>query len=240
MKRNVEVLPNLAELVERARVLVVERAEAAIATHGQFTLAMAGGSTPKPLYEALANEALPWDKIHFFWGDERYVPPDHPDSNEGMARRTWLDKVAIPPGNIHPMPTDEADPAIAAQRYEQELQTFFQLSPGQFPSLDVILLGIGDDAHTASLFPYTNALKVRDKLVAVGNKNGHPRITLTVPTLNQAQCVLFLVAGANKQGALKQIFAKQADEMTYPARLIHPQEELWWLLDSAAGQNLGL
>lgn len=238
MNRTVEVLPDKAALVQRSLELILDKLKLAIAERNQFTIALAGGSTPKPLYEALAEQDLPWDKIHVFWGDERYVPPDHPDSNEGMARQAWLDKVSIPAANIHPMPTDESDPAIAAQKHEQQLQAFFQTALGSFPTLDVILLGIGDDAHTASLFPHTAALGVRDRLITVGNKDGQPRITFTAPLINQARCVMFLVSGASKQAALSQIFAADADEQTYPARLIQPQGELWWLLDQTAGEQL--
>ncbi|MBD1842992.1 6-phosphogluconolactonase [Cyanobacteria bacterium FACHB-63] len=231
MNPQIEILADLNALVDRTLELVVEKLQAAIATRNIATIALSGGSTPKPLYEKLAQQNLPWDKLHIFWGDERYVPADHPDSNQRMARLAWLDKVPIPPANIHPMPTDDADPAIAAQKHEAELQTFFNTEPGEFPAFDVILLGIGDDAHTASLFPHTPALQVRDRLITVGNKDGNPRITFTAPLINAAQTVIFMVAGANKYNALAQIFADQADENTYPARLIKPEGELWWLLE---------
>lgn len=235
MDKIVEVLPDLSALVERSREVIVQKLQAAIAQRGICTIALAGGGTPKPLYEKLATESLPWDKVHIFWGDERYVPPDHPNSNQRMARLAWLDRVEIPASNIHPMPTDEAEPAIAAQKHAADLQAFFS---GEAPIFDVILLGIGDDAHTASLFPHTEALTVRDRLITVGNKDGQPRITFTVPLINQARTVVFMVAGASKQSALSQIFATDADEMTYPARLIQPDGELWWLLDQAAGAKL--
>jgi 6-phosphogluconolactonase len=238
VKRMIEVLPTQADLVERALQLVLAKLHRAIAERNQFTIALSGGNTPKPLYEAIAAQDLPWEKVHIFWGDERYVPPDHPDSNEGMARWAWLSKVPIPANNIHPMPTDAADPAVAAANHEQQLQDFFKVKSGEFPSLDVVLLGMGDDAHTASLFPQTAALQVRDRLITVGNKDGQPRITFTVPLINQARCVLFMVAGASKQPALAQVFAADADAISYPSRLIQPQGELWWLLDQAAGQNL--
>jgi 6-phosphogluconolactonase len=237
-EKHVEVLADKSALVERALTLVLAQAEAAIAERGVFTIALAGGSTPKPLYEALAQQDLPWHQIQVLWGDERYVPPDHPDSNEGMARRAWLQHVPIPAANIHPMPTDEAEPSRAAERYEQELQQLFQLSPGGFPKLDVILLGIGDDGHTASLFPQTAALKVQNQLITVGNKDGQPRITFTAALINQARCVVFMVTGASKQPALAEIFAEDADAMTYPARLIQPAGSLWWLLDQAAGEKI--
>jgi 6-phosphogluconolactonase len=236
--KTVEVLPNLSALVQRSLNITLEKVRTAIAERGTFTIALSGGSTPKPLYEAIATQDLPWGNIHVFWGDERYVPPDHPDSNQGMTRRAWLDRVNIPPANIHPMPTDKADPAVASAKHEQELQAFFQIPPGEFPRFDLILLGMGDDGHTASLFPYTEALRVSDRLVTVGHKDGQPRLTFTVPLINQARCVIFMVAGANKQAALAQVFAPTGDEQAYPSRLIQPIGELWWLLDQAAGQNL--
>jgi 6-phosphogluconolactonase len=237
MDRHIQVLPSKAALVDAARQLIVERARAAIAQRGRFTIALAGGGTPKPLYEALAKEELPWEQVWVFWGDERYVPPTHPDSNEGMARQAWLNHVPIPADHIYPMPTDAADPAIAAQRYNQQLLDVLQ--PAEtVPSLDVILLGMGDDGHTASLFPHTDALTVSDRLITVGNKDGQPRITFTAPLINQAACVLFLVAGASKQPALAHVFADVDDDATYPSRLIRPQGELWWLLDEAAAGGL--
>jgi 6-phosphogluconolactonase len=237
--KQVEILADKTALIQQALELVLEKLHAAITARGIATLALSGGSTPKPLYEALAQQDLPWDKLHIFWGDERYVPPTHPDSNEGMARQAWLNHVPIPASHIHPMPTDASDPAVAAERYEHDIRQFFQVPPGRFPSLDVILLGMGDDGHTASLFPHTAALQVQDRLITVGNKDGQPRLTFTVPLINQARCVVFIVAGASKQPALAQIFAPTADAMMYPSRLIDPQGELWWLLDREAGQVLG-
>lgn len=238
MKKIVEVLPDEHALIERSRDIMLEKINTAIAERGLCTIALSGGSTPKPLYEALSRQQLPWDKIHIFWGDERYVPPDEPESNQLMARTAWLDKVEIPKGNIHPMLTDEADPAVAASKHEQELQEFFQVPAGKFPVFDIILLGIGDDGHTASLFPHTETLKVSDRLVTVGNKDGQPRITFTYTLINQARYVIFVVAGRNKQVALAQIFAPDGDASTYPSRLIQPHGELWWLLDRAAGEHL--
>jgi 6-phosphogluconolactonase len=238
MKKIVEVLANREELIDRSLGIVLSKIPSAIAERGVCTIAAAGGSTPEPLYRALSGQDLPWDKIHVFWGDERYVPPEHPDSNQKMARLAWLDRVNIPASNIHPMPTGAGDPAADASAHQIELQQFFKVSDGEFPAFDIILLGIGDDAHTASLFPGTAALQVRDALVTVGNKDGQPRITFTVPLINRARCVIFMVAGASKQPALAQIFAPAADEMTYPARLVQPEGELWWLLDAAAGSSV--
>jgi 6-phosphogluconolactonase len=238
MQKIVEVLPDKEALIKRSLEVVLSKIQEAIEKSDRFTIALAGGGTPKPLYEAIATQNLPWEKIHVFWGDERYVPADHPDSNQGMARNAWLNKVDIPAANIHPMPTEGASPVADAEKHEAQLQEFFGIPAGTFPDFDVILLGIGDDAHTASLFPHTDALQVQDQLVTVGNKDGQPRITFTAPLINHAHCVIFLVAGSSKRPALAQIFAPEADAVTYPARLIQPQGELWWLLDESAGQEL--
>lgn len=238
MSQKIEVLPDVTAIVQRSLDLFLSALNQAIAERGQFTVALAGGSTPKPLYEAIARQSLPWEKICVFWGDERYVAADHPDSNEGMARQAWLDRVPIPAANIYAVPTSAADPAVAAEEYNRTLQTFFQVQPDEFPAIDLILLGMGDDGHTASLFPHTDALEVRDRLITVGNKASQPRITFTAPLINQARCVVFMVAGANKRSALAQIMSDAADDSTYPARLIQPQGELWWLLDRAAGEGL--
>lgn len=247
MNRKIEVLPDQAALIQRSLDLILAKIITAIEERGLCTVALSGGSTPKPLYEAIATQKLPWDKIHVFWGDERYVTPDHPDSNQLMARRAWLDRVDIPPANIHAMSTDEPDPADAARKHEEHLREFFHQG-GDFPAFDLILLGMGDDGHTASLFPHTEALFVgvseaspkETRLITVGNKDGQPRLTFTYTLINLARCVIFIVAGANKRSALDQIFAPVADDLTYPARLIQPQGELWWLLDQAAGQDLQL
>lgn len=238
MFKVVEVLPDQESLIQRSLEVVMEKLRAALQARGQCTIALSGGSTPKPLYQKLAEQSLPWDKVHVFWGDERYVPDRHPDSNVHMARQAWLDRVSLPLANIHPMPTDGTDPAMDAQRYEDQLQEFFHTKPGEFPVLDVVLLGMGDDGHTASLFPHTPALQVCDRLITVGEKDGQPRLTFTVPLINEAACVVFVVAGANKRPALAQVFAPIADNESYPSRLIQPQRELYWLLDEAAGLEL--
>ncbi|MGB2925491.1 MAG: 6-phosphogluconolactonase, partial [Limnothrix sp.] len=151
----------------------------------------------------------------------------------------WLDRVDIPATNIHPMPTAAADPAQDAATHDQELKNFFSASSDQMPRFDIILLGMGDDGHTASLFPFTPALDVGDRLITVGEKQGEPRITFTVPFINAARNVIFLIAGANKQEALQKIFHSDADPKAYPTKLIAPDEGcLWWLLDAEAGAEL--
>ena len=238
MTQFIEVLSDKTSLIARAQDIILDKINSKIAQNDRFTIALAGGGTPKPLYESLSMQELPWSKIHVFWGDERYVPADHPDSNQLMARQAWLDKVAIPESNVHPIAVGGKNPEEDAAHHERELKEFFGVAAGEFPTFDLILLGIGDDGHTASLFPHTPVLQESQKAIAVGNKSGQPRLTFTVPLINQADCVLFLVAGANKTDALKQILEEDADNMAYPARLIQPQGELWWLLDESAGKPL--
>ncbi|NEO53552.1 MAG: 6-phosphogluconolactonase [Okeania sp. SIO3B5] len=230
MNKQVKLLQSKEELIEQALEICLAKMQEAISQRGQCTIALAGGNTPRPLYEFIATQNLPWDKIHVFWGDERYVNPDHSDSNQKMARQAWLDRVPIPPTNIHAMPTGAGNPEADASSHDAHLREFFQVSPGDFPSFDLILLGMGGDAHTASLFPHTDALQISDRLVTVGNKDGQPRLTFTVPLINQARCIIFLVAGADKQAALDRVFAENGDEMKYPSRLIQSKGELHWLL----------
>jgi 6-phosphogluconolactonase len=218
-------------LINQATVLIINKIKSAIAKNNICTIALAGGSTPKPIYEAIAESDLPWDKIHVFWGDERYVLPTHPDSNEKMAREAWLDKVGFPGSNIHPMPTTGNNPQADADKYNQELLDFFAITSG-FPTFDLILLGMGDDGHTASLFPHTQALQVCDRLITVGNKGDSLRLTFTVPLINQADWVIFLVSGSNKQEALQQVFSDTGDSNQYPSKLIKPRGELIWFISN--------
>lgn len=229
-----EVLANLEEIVERAKLLLLQAIKQ---KKGDiFSLVVAGGSTPKPLYEALAKEKLDGSQLHIFWGDERYVPPTDPQSNQKMVKEAWLDRVNLPAANIHPMPTYFASPAEAAMEYQRHLESFFALTPPAFPVFDFVLLGMGDDGHTASLFPHTEALRVTDRWVTVGQKDNQPRLTLTVPVLNNAKQIVFLVSGASKQQALQAVLAPTGDNYQYPARLI--KGNVLWLVDRAAfGKN---
>jgi 6-phosphogluconolactonase len=234
MTQQVLVYPDRQALVQAALMLVLERIRTAIDQRGSCTIALSGGSTPQPLYAALAQADLPWQQIQIYWGDERYVPATHPDSNYGMTKRVWLDLVSIPAENVHPMPTDFADPQLAAVEYDRQLHRNFGTVTGQIPTFDLVLLGMGDDGHTASLFPHTAALSVCDRLVTVGEKDGEPRLTFTFSLLNQSRAVIFLISGASKQPALKAIFTPIGDLNHYPSRGIKPQGELLWLLDEAA------
>ena len=232
MARQVEIWNDRAEIASRALVLCQLAYNEAIAKDASFTIVAAGGSTPRVLYELLANKDWDWSKVHVFWGDERYVPVTDPQSNEGMTRAAWLDRVSIPAENIHAIPTDDDDPAIAAAKYEQHIQEFFGVQAGEIPQFDLVLLGMGDDGHTASLFPHTPALKVSDRLVTVGEKDGQPRITMTVPLINQAKEIVFMIEGAAKAKALTAVLAPKGDVNQYPSRLI--TGNTIWLCDRTA------
>jgi 6-phosphogluconolactonase len=232
MARQVEIWNDRAEIASRALLLCQIAYDQAIAASKNLTIVAAGGSTPRVLYELLANKEWDWSKVHIFWGDERYVPVSDPQSNQGMTRAAWLDRVAIPENNIHPIPTDADDPAIAAAQYEQHIHEFFGTQSGEIPEFDLILLGMGDDGHTASLFPHTAALKVRDRLITVGEKDGQPRITMTVPLINGAKEILFMIEGAAKAKALNSVLAPNGDINQYPSRLI--VGNTIWLCDRTA------
>lgn len=213
---------------EAARELVDIAAEAA-AGRGAFRLALAGGSTPRGLYELLAGDpvlsrAVPWAKTHVFFGDERHVPPDQPDSNYRMAQETLLSKVPVPPVNVHRIAGELPDTSRAAAAYEQELAAHFGLSPGQFPRFDLALLGLGPEGHTASLFPETPALEETSRLAVatwVAKLNAH-RITLTAPVFNAAANVAFLVAGKDKAASLKAVLEGPYEPRRVPAQLVRP------------------
>jgi 6-phosphogluconolactonase len=155
-----------------------------------------------------------------------------------MTKRVWLDLVPMPAANIHPMPTDLADPQLAAAAYDRSIAAHFGLEAGVMPNFDITLLGMGDDGHTASLFPHTAALAVVDRSVTVGDKDGEPRLTLTIGAIDKSRTTMFLVCGASKQPALRAVFAPIGDDIAYPSRQIQPDGELLWLLDSAARSGI--
>ena len=195
----------------------------------RFTLALSGGNTPRPLYHLLATEyrhRVEWNRVHLFWGDERYVPPDHPASNFRMARESLIEPLRIPSANVHAMPVEESSPERAAELYEGHLREFF----GTMPRFDLILLGMGADGHTASLFPSTPALAERKRWVTVGEAPTEPRIrlTLTLPVLNAGKCVYFLVTGIDKAEGVRSVLIENAP---LPAGLVNPRggELMWWL-----------
>ena len=205
---------------------------------------MSGGSTPKSLYNLLATNArtaLPWDRMYFFWGDERHVPPTDADSNYRMADEAMLSKVPVPAGNVFRMATENPDAAQVADDYEKTLRKFFQLSLGDVPQFDLILLGLGPDGHTASLFPGTAALQEKSRLVVSNwvEKLKTHRLSFTFPVLNAARCVAFLVSGTDKASVLKTVLEENAPGEQYPAKLVNPTTgRLIWFLDRAAASFL--
>jgi 6-phosphogluconolactonase len=227
------------DLFQAAVADFVSRANAAILSHGKFTVALSGGSTPKSLYQLLASGSIPnipWGKIYLFFGDERNVPPDHAESNYRMAKAALL--FQVPEENVFRIPA-EKDAATAAREYEHTLQTFFKLQPGQFPRFDLIYLGLGPDGHTASLFPGTVALAENKRLVVDNwvEKFKTYRITLTYPVLNHAACVTFLACGADKAPMLREVLDNKNADL--PSQRVQPAAgELIWMVDKAATSGL--
>lgn len=227
--------PDAEALAERAADWFLDMTER---RDGRIVVALSGGSTPRRLYELLAaaprRERVPWQRIHWFWGDERFVPPDHPDSNARMARDAMLSRVAIPDGNIHAVPTQGLTPEDAARAYEQELAAIHggnRLEPTQ-PLFDLTLLGLGSDGHTASLFPGSVALAERQRwVVAVTGAKPEPRITLTYPALDSSRSMGFLVAGEGKRAVLARALA---GDLGLPAARVAPIGRCWLFTDLAA------
>jgi 6-phosphogluconolactonase len=224
----------------------VRIAKAACASRGCFSVALAGGSTPRLLYQLLAEEPfrtqVDWPRVEFFWGDERAVPQDHADSNYGMARAALLLKLALPAEKIHRMEAERTDRAAAARDYQAELTRVFSTAPdGDPPVLDLVLLGMGADGHTASLFPHTDALKETRRWVVANHvpKLNADRLTMTSVILNRAAHVLFLVAGKDKAAALAQVLEGPRDHERLPSQLIRPTAgTLTWLVDDPAAAEL--
>jgi 6-phosphogluconolactonase len=237
MAAEVQIVPDSAALAQTAAQEFHRLAEAAVRERGRFSVALSGGNTPRSVYSLLAAEHkdLPWDRIHAFFGDERHVPPDHPDSNFRMASESLLSRVPIPTANIHRIHA-ELDPEAAANQYDSELRDFFHLLDHDWPRFDLVLLGLGDDGHTASLFPGSQALKDVSHLVVANwvDKLQAFRITLTFPVLNHALETFFLVSGAGKVQILSDVLRPGVNK--YPAQSIHPTDgRLLWLVDRDAG-----
>lgn len=233
--------PDAKELAEHAAKSFVKHSKYAIAKRGRFAVALSGGSTPRAIFAVLSAEPfkseVEWSKVHIFWGDERNVPPDHNDSNYRMAKETLLDHVAIPAENVHRM-EGELDAAEAAANYMAGIDTFFGDEP---PHFDLIHLGMGDDGHTASLFPGTTALGATDATVVSNfvEKFNTNRITFTAPLINAARAVEFFVTGANKVDPLFEVLKGTRHHELYPSQLISPSNgTLTWLVDEAAAARL--
>lgn len=241
MQPDIRIVRDKEALNQAAAAEIEHRALETIRAKRSFTVALAGGSTPKTVYATLADppaaQRLPWDKMYFFFGDERHVPPDHPDSNYRMAEDTLFCKVPVTRDHLFRVPAENPDADQAAQLYDRSIREFFRLQPGEFPRFDLILLGLGPDGHTASLFPDTAALREPTRLVVanwVPKFNTH-RITFTVPVLNNAAAVMFMVSGEEKREALKAVLQSNASPEHFPARLVRPASgELIWLIDEDA------
>lgn len=241
MKTNLLVAPSKAEWVELAVETILTQARQAIAARGIYTLVLSGGSTPAPVYTRLAAlstaEHLDWEKVAIFWGDERCVPPTDAQSNYRMAKQTLLDHLPLKPAHIFRM-MGELEPEAAAQDYEGVLEAFFHQREKRF---DTLLLGLGDDGHTASLFPGTDGLKENHRWAI---PNIHPytntwRITLTYPAINQSRQILFLVAGSGKAAVAADCILNPQGPPPYPAKQVTGLETApLWLLDADAAQNI--
>lgn len=242
MTPEIKILPDGAALNLAAAQEFQTAAEQAIAQRGRFSVALSGGNTPRSVYSLLAQQyktSLHWNKIHIFFGDERSVPPDHPDSNYRMANEALLSHVPIPLENVHRIRA-ELDPEAAAKDYENQLRSFFQLANNAWPRFDLILLGLGEDGHTASLFPGSSALGESSRLAAPTwvEKKKTFRITLTYPVLNNAAEDLFIVSGAEKGEILSKVFG-QPGGSEFPSQRIHPTNgRLLWLIDEVAARLL--
>jgi 6-phosphogluconolactonase len=240
------VEPDAATLAQRAARYFVEKTEEAVALRGRARIAISGGSTPKAAFRRLADSGqpwrarMPWDKLELFWVDERCVPPDHPESNYRMTREALLDHVPLQPGQIHRM-EGELEPEAAAARYESELRNSFRLEGAETPRFDLIALGMGDDGHTASLFPHTAAIHNMSHLVAANfvPQKDKWRITLTWPVINQASTLFFLIGGADKAQILNEVLTGPQDPERLPSQLIWPASGILTLiLDKAAAALL--
>jgi 6-phosphogluconolactonase len=237
----ISILANYETLSHTAAEMFVAQAQWAVSKDNYFSIAFSGGSTPQRMYELLAQkdirDRVPWENTFVFWGDERCVPPDHPSSNQLMLRQLLLDHVNIPKQNIFPI-SGTLPPEKAAQEYEVTLRKFFT---NKRPGFDLILLGLGENGHTASLFPGTLALDETQRWVTdiyVDELKMH-RITLTARFINRAEKIVFLVSGASKALVLKEVCEGPPDPHRLPAQLIKPSEgELVWLVDQEAGSLL--
>jgi 6-phosphogluconolactonase len=240
----IRVCVNVAELVREAAGHIVSTLQEAIRLSGSASFVLSGGATPRSVYDLLGSEEfrdrIEWPKVHIFWGDERCVPPGHPESNFRMANESLIRRIAIPAANVHRIPA-ERPPQEAARMYQSEIRRVLQLREQERPRFSLVLLGLGEDGHTASLFPRTQALQERLRLVTevyVESVNGS-RVTLTLPAINNARQVVFLVTGKQKARILQAIAATDVPE--YPANLIRPASgSLLWMVDADAASQLTL
>jgi 6-phosphogluconolactonase len=241
MPGDIKIFKDETELFNAAASFLIKTAADAIAARGRFTISLSGGHTPEKLYALLAQDTyskqIDWSKTFVFWGDERCVASDDPLNNARMAKSLLLDKVAIPQENIYPTPVD-LSPADGAVKYEQQIKTFFG---NEAPRFDLILLGMGDNAHTASLFPGTDILKETSRLVkeVYVEEQKMFRITMTAPLINLAYNIVFLLTGKAKTATLRTVLNVPYQPDKYPVQLIKPTEgKLYWFIDSEAASLL--
>ena len=239
------ICSNPTDLSRKAAARFVDIARETVSTQGRFTVCLSGGNTPRDTYALLASEPfrdeVPWTQVHFFWGDERCIPLDHFDNHYRMASDILISKVPISAQNVHRIRGEATDPVQAASEYEVLLRSFFGLASGDFPQFDLILLGMGADAHMASLFPGTEALGETQRLVVPNYvpKLDATRLTLTLPVLNHAHCVMFLVTGESKADAVRAVFKASDDQPKLPAHFIRPEKgTVVWLIDEGAAKGL--
>lgn len=241
LRATVEVHPDAHGAARATAQGFARRAREAVAERGRFSVALSGGTAPRESYALLAEEplrsAIPWEGVHLFWGDERCVPPGHARSNFGMANEAFVSRVPLPPGHVHRMP-GELPPARGAAAYAAELEAFFG---GGVPRFDLVHLGVGPDAHTASLFPFDDSLRERDRLVVpvLHRPTGEWRLSLTAPVLNAAARVEFLALGASKAEVVRAVVRGAPDPFRLPAQLVRPRDgEVVWMLDAPAAAGL--
>lgn len=239
----VVIYPDTSTLSQEAAQYIVRLANEAIVSHGRFSIALSGGTTPKVLYGLLATEPyrdqIDWSQVEIFWSDERCVPPDSSDSNYQLAQEVLLSKIPISTNQIHRMPADKPDRDAASLEYTQEMQRIF--GTDGIPSFDLLQLGMGPEGHTASLFPHQPSLQEQQRLVMPVNvpKPPPPRLTFTPPLLNAAKHVLFLVTGADKADAVQAVLESAYQPEEYPAQIVRPPHgEVTWMLDTAAAGKL--
>jgi 6-phosphogluconolactonase len=230
--------PDVAQAGREAAARMTKAIRDAIRDRGSASIALSGGSSPLEAYRLLAAETIDWNKVHVYWVDERAVPPTHERSNYGAAKAALLDPAGVPPANVHRMRGEASDLAIAAQDYEAELRETVKAKLGGLPSLDLLVMGIGEDGHTASLFPDEPTLNVTDRLVAAVPAKGdrEARLTLTPPVLENARASVVLVLGASKHAALEKIWAANGRAEATPGRVIRGfRGSITWVIDRAAG-----
>jgi len=234
------------EWAHDAAALLLRISEQSIRSNGRFLVALSGGATPKTLYQTLTvpewKGRFNWPQTIFLFGDERCTPPEHPESNFGMAQATLFQPLGIQPDHIYRIKGEQQDPASAAQEYENTLRRLTHCLAPELPRIDLILLGLGEDGHTASLFPGTAALQEQRRVVTVGQapKGIRSRLTLTLGVINRATVVLFLVTGSSKASIVQAILEPQrAEDRTFPAAMVAPEAgQLIWMLDHSAAARI--